>query len=136
MARKWNKYEIDYEYGIAHVWSKKKCKDPLQTLSVLAYDCFGIRKSIGKTALLKESKEEMTGEVETPMNDVKQLKSLRCGQGPSIILDTLLSATNFNRSVSIPKDVLKKTEYILAHSGGDVIVFDAEKEKLVSEWDD
>ena len=40
-----------------------------------------------------------------------------------------------NNTVQIPKDKIKKTKYILAHSG-DLILFSSKTKKIKSEFDD
>lgn len=52
---KTNKYTIDYQYGTAVLYTpSEKWEDRFYDL---AYQCFGIRKSIGKVELISKTKE-------------------------------------------------------------------------------
>lgn len=50
------KYKIDYEHGIATLYTPSL--DWEDRFEELAGECFGIRKSIGKTALLETTDEK------------------------------------------------------------------------------
>ena len=60
------KYVIDYEYGIAKLYTPSE--DWEDRFYTLADQCFGIRKSIGEVELVKiedvEPKEKIEGEYE------------------------------------------------------------------------
>ena len=50
------KYKIDYTYGIAELYTPKE--DWLDRFFKLAYQCCGIRKSIGEVHLIEKTNEE------------------------------------------------------------------------------
>lgn len=50
------KYKIDYEYGVANLYTPSP--DWKDRFYELAGECFGIRKSIGKTTLLETTDEK------------------------------------------------------------------------------
>ena len=51
-----NKYTIDYEYGIATIYTPSE--DWENRFYDLASQCFGIRKSTGKLKLIEKEKEQ------------------------------------------------------------------------------
>ncbi len=51
-----NLYEIDYEYGKAKLWTPD---NSWRRFYDLAGQCFGIRKSIGETKLIKQSEDDI-----------------------------------------------------------------------------
>lgn len=51
-----NKYTIDYEYGVARLYTPSE--DWEDRFYDLAGQCFGIKKSIGNVKLIKKEKEQ------------------------------------------------------------------------------
>jgi hypothetical protein len=51
---KWIKYTIDCNCGKTVLYTRKRPKDTKKLFYELADQCFGIRKSIGKTKVLSE----------------------------------------------------------------------------------
>jgi hypothetical protein len=127
---KWFNYEIDYEYGKATLLSKDRLKEPLVKFNNLASECFGIRKSIGETKLLDEKFEEITMNGEAPKSD-------NIARHPDLYSNPIqVMVENMKYPYyEIKQEWLENGEYILIHSGGDVIVFDKDDKKIKSEFD-
>jgi hypothetical protein len=134
--KKWFKYTIDYEYGMATLYSKERLEG-LGMFYNLASGCFGIRKSIGETKLVDEELVLFKGKDTAVKNSDEQVLKMGMGDHANTMFQAEL---NTETDIDVPKDKLSKVAYILAHSG-DVIVFsntdfDGSKWKLKSEWGD
>ena len=116
---KWFKYTIDYEYGMATVISRERPEKPLDLFYNLAGDCFGIRKSIGKTKLIDEELVPFDGQEKSPPASGEQVMKMGGGDYTNTYLYMMV---NRGSDIDIPQNKLEKTAFILAHDG-DVIVF-------------
>lgn len=56
-------YTIDYEYGIAKLYTPKKNWE--ERFYDLAYQCFGIRKSIGEVKLISKTEDKPRYKIES-----------------------------------------------------------------------
>ena len=126
---KWFYYKIDYEYGFAYLWTRKKPKNPINLFYDLANQCFGIRKSIGETKLLEEGEQEPASMIEMPKTPMERHPDIY--DNP---LSRIMGRMTYHHE--IPKDKLTKANYILIHSGGDLIMWTRKNHKIQSEWDD
>ena len=61
-GRYMKKYKIDYEYGIAFLYTPSE--DWKNRFDELASQCFGIRKSIGETVLISKEDAEPQDKIE------------------------------------------------------------------------
>lgn len=134
---KWFKYTIDYEYGNAELWAKQRQDDPLATFYSIASECFGIRKSIGKTELLNEELLEVGDKITSPKMTGDQIMKNGMGDFTATMLTTM---TNAAHDYDITPDQLNQLEFMLTHSGGDFAAFTADKDpegnywKIINEW--
>ena len=53
------KYEIDYGYGKAELWTNVGQDEAIGRFYARAGECYGIRKNIGKVTLLTHAKENL-----------------------------------------------------------------------------
>lgn len=79
---KWNKYTIDYGYGYADLCTVDKLSPENATdmFYHLAYQCFGIRKSIGEVKLVKHEENWEGFDYVNP-----DAKFILCQSGDTII---------------------------------------------------
>lgn len=117
--KKWFKYTIDYEYGMAVLLCRDRLEQPMATFHNLASECFGIRKSIGETKILDEELIPFTGSLHVDRVDGEHVMKMGMGDFTSTMLHALV---NRDFDIDIPEDKLDRVKYILAHSG-DVIAF-------------
>lgn len=89
------KYTIDYEFGVANLWTPVEEPLVVPHFQSLANQCFGIRKSVGITKIISVESSE----------------------------------------IPKPWSLLKDAKYMLTHSGGDIIVWDSDGNKIKSEFD-
>lgn len=128
---KWFKYTIDYEYGNAELWTKQRQDNPLDTFYGLASECFGIRKSIGKTELLDEELLEIGDKVTSPKQTGEQVMKNGAGDYTATMLTAMVNTAN---DYELTQEQLNKLEFILTHSGGDFIGFTADKDREGNYW--
>jgi hypothetical protein len=121
-------YKIDYEYGTAVLITKEPEKEPLDLFYDLAYQCFGIRKSIGEVKLL--------GEEEVNLDKVELPEDNSLDNHPELDnpLQRMMNAMG-KRFFTIPRELEEKAKYILIHSGGDLIAWSDKDTKIKSEFD-
>jgi len=121
-------YKIDYEYGTAVLITKEPEKEPLDLFYDLAYQCFGIRKSIGEVKLL--------GEEEVNLDKVELPEDNSLDNHPELDnpLQRMMNAMR-KRFFTIPRELEEKAKYILIHSGGDLIAWSDKDTKIKSEFD-
>lgn len=130
-AKNWFRYKIDYQYGIAELWSKDRLVEPLERFETLANECFGIRKSIGDTRLLAEELLPLGETITTPKTTDDNIRQATGDFAGALLLQLI----NRQHTKSVPAEKLAEARFILAHSGGDVIVFGKRNKKLISEFD-
>jgi hypothetical protein len=111
----WVKYSIDYEYGTAIMYCATRPEDPQELFQTLAYQCFGIRKSIGRVEIFGPNECEQPDEVKIYHSDM------------------LMQMAGKSETVTT---VPQEAKFVLTHSGGDTIIWSDEDTKLKSEWDD
>lgn len=126
---KWFKYEVDYEYGVGTLLTRKQPKDPLALFYDLANQCFGIRKSLGEVKIKDESWEELPETIVTP-------KDTTLDRHPDLDNPLQRLVANMSRNYDLTPPLVKKSNYILYHSGGDLVAWDKKNHKVKSEWDD
>lgn len=114
------KYKIDFEYGIAQLWSRNPLKDPVEKFAELANQCFGIRKSMGDLTL----KETVNENLPEPWFFMLEAEFVLHHKGDLSDLPGLDP-----RASSIMKFVNTIDE-------GDLIVWDKKGNKIKDEYDD
>jgi len=121
-------YKIDYEYGTAILITREKEKNPINLFYRLANQCFGIRKSIGEVKLLSEEEANLD-KLELPED-----KTLERHPELDSPLQRMINHF-YDYTFTISKELEEKAKYILIHSGGDLIIWSDENNKIKSEWD-
>lgn len=129
--KKWIKYTIDYEYGRATLISKDRSLDWNNLFYALASECFGIRKSIGEISLIDEELIDFDGSEKGIKNSGENIMNMGGGDYTGTMLHAML---NKEVNIDIPKEKLELVEHILAHGGGDVIVFSKTKDSEGNYW--
>lgn len=129
--KKWNAYEVDYEYGTAIMMLDHTIveEDVIDLFYTLAGQCFGIRKSLGEVKILGHSEPDLD-KVVLPEDKSSERHPELYDNPLSRMLKTMSSD-----SFTIPREMEEKASYILVHSGGDLIAWSEVDEKIKSEWD-
>ena len=136
--KKWFVYRIDYEYGIADLFCREQQERPITVFNNLAGECFGIRKSIGETKLLDEQLVDVSEGKFLPPKLGWVEKSRRHPDIYNHPIQRIVESMPA-REITLKPEIFEKANFILAHDGGDVIVWaDASKpeEKLKSEGEE
>lgn len=121
MVKKWFKYTIDYEYGMAVMFSKERPENPISLFYALAGECFGIRKSIGETKLIDEELVPIETKITSPKATGEQVMKMGMGEYQATMLHAM-----FNResTSNLPKEKFDLIDFVLTHDG-DLIAFNS-----------